>query len=151
MKPVRTHRYVLQGLLAASALALASISSFVVADQLKFKLTGEVEVPAVITKASGDADITINSDMTVSGKVMTSGISATTVHIHLGKAGDNGPVIITLVKSGDNGWVIPDGTKLSESHYKSYLAGGLYVNAYSAVYKSGEIRGQLKPLIKLAK
>jgi hypothetical protein len=90
-------------------------------------------------------DITINKDMTVSGKIMTSGIAATMAHIHNGKAGSNGPVIVTLTKNGDNGWMVPAGAKLSETEFKAFMADELYVNVHSAENKGGEIRGQLMP------
>ena len=48
-----------RGILVATTLALASISGFAIADELKFKLTGAMEVPPVITAATGNADITI--------------------------------------------------------------------------------------------
>jgi hypothetical protein len=77
--------------------------------------------------------------------VMTSGVAATMAHIHVGKAGTNGPVAVTLNKSGDNVWKVPDGTKLSEAQYQAYKAGELYVNVHSPENKGGEIRGQLNP------
>ena len=83
--------------------------------------------------------------MTVSGGITTAGIAATAAHIHLGKAGTNGMVVIGLVKNGDNAWSVPPGAKLTDEQYKAYLAGELYVNVHSAANKGGEIRGQLMP------
>ena len=134
-----------RGILVATTLALASISGFAIADELKFKLTGAMEVPPVITAATGNADITINKDMTVKGKIMTSGIAGSMAHIHHGKVGVNGPTIVTLSKDGDNGWAVPAGAKMSEAEFKAYMAGDLYVNVHSAEHKGGEIRGQLMP------
>lgn len=136
-------RLALPGILAATAVALASFALPAAADDLKFKLSGDMEVPPVSTMAAGDAAITIKPDMSVSGKVMTSGLAGTMAHIHIGKAGTNGPVVITLTKSGDNGWMVPEGSKLSEPQYQAYKAGELYVNVHSADHKPGEIRGQL--------
>jgi hypothetical protein len=138
-------RLALPGILAAIAVALASFAMPAVADDVKFKLSGDMEVPPVSTKAAGDGTITIKPDMSVSGKVMTTGLAATMAHIHIGKAGANGPVVIMLTKSGDNGWMVPEGSKLSEAEYKAYKAGELYVNIHSAEHKPGEIRGQLMP------
>jgi len=95
--------------------------------------------------ATGEGAITIKPDMSVSGKVMTSGLTATMAHIHIGKVGTNGAVVITLSKSGDNGWMVPEGSKLSADQYQAYKAGELYVNVHSAEHKPGEIRGQLMP------
>jgi hypothetical protein len=138
-------RLAMPGILAVTALALALFATPVAADDLKFKLSGDMEVPPVSTMAAGDASITIKPDMSVSGKVMTSGLAGTMAHIHFGKAGSNGPVIITLAKSGDNGWMVPEGSKLSEAEYKAYQAGELYINVHTADHKPGEIRGQLMP------
>lgn len=95
-------RLALPGILAVAAIALATFSMPAFADDISFKLSGAMEVPPVTTKASGEGMITIKPDMSVSGKVMTSGMAATMAHIHIGKAGANGPVVITLNKSGDN-------------------------------------------------
>lgn len=136
-------RPALPGILAATALQLFALPSL--AGDVKFKLSGDAEVPPVTTMATGDGTITIKPDMSVSGKVMTSGLAGTMAHIHIGKAGTNGPVIITLSKSGDNDWMVPAGSKLSEAQYQAYKAGELYVNVHTAAHKPGEIRGQLMP------
>jgi len=138
-------RLALPGIVTATAVALASFALPAAADDVKFKLSGDMEVPPVTTKAAGDAAITVKPDMSVSGKVTTSGLAGTMAHIHIGKAGTNGPVVVTLTKSGDNGWMVPDGSKLSEAEYKAYKAGELYINVHSADHKPGEIRGQMMP------
>lgn len=138
-------RLVLPGSIVATALVLAGFALPAGADDLKFRLSGDMEVPPVTTKAAGDAAITVKPDMSVSGKITTSGLAGTMAHIHIGKAGTNGPVVVTLSKSGDNGWMVPDGSKLSDAEYKAYKAGELYVNVHSAEHKPGEIRGQMMP------
>lgn len=145
MNSIPSIRRFLPGIVAAATLALSAFSISATADELLFKLSGDAEVPPVATTASGTGAITINPDMTVSGKVTTSGVAATMAHIHVGKAGANGAVVVTLAKSGDNVWLVPDGTRLSEAAYQSYKAGELYVNVHSAEHKAGEIRGQLNP------
>lgn len=138
-------RPALPGILAATAITLMTFALPVAADALKFKLSGDMEVPPVTTMAMGEGNITIKPDMTVAGQIMTSGLAATMAHIHLGKAGSNGPVVITLTRNGDNGWLVPEGSKLNEAQYQAYKAGELYVNIHSAEHKAGEIRGQLMP------
>lgn len=151
MNTFPNRRLALPGILAVAAISLAAFSMPAFADDIKFKLSGDMEVPPVATKASGDGVITIKPDMSVSGKVMTSGLAGTMAHIHIGKAGANGPVVITLTKSGDNGWMVPDGSKLSADQYEAYKAGELYVNVHSADHKPGEIRGQLMPAMTAPK
>jgi hypothetical protein len=141
-------------LVAAAALALTGCETMSSAwDSTKsvftgdnVKLTGAEEVPPVKTSASGSGTITVKDDKTVSGSVKTEGVVGTVAHIHMGKAGANGPVIITLTKSSDgNTWSVPAGAKLTDAQYEAYKASGLYVNVHSAANKGGEVRGQIKP------
>jgi hypothetical protein len=125
-------------------LIAATITSVAAADEVKFKLSGDNEVPPVSTMAVGNAAIYVLPDMSVSGAVITSGVVGTMAHIHRGALGVNGPVLITLEKSGDNGWTVPAAAKLTEEQYRLYQAGELYINVHSADHKGGEIRGQMK-------
>jgi CHRD domain len=61
-------------------------------------LTGNDEVPAVKTSATGSGSIIVGADKSVKGSVTTANIAATAAHIHVGAAGSNGPVIIPLTK-----------------------------------------------------
>jgi hypothetical protein len=138
MKTISKLRHaVLLCVIAASATALA--------EEVKISLGGAQEVPPVSTMAAGNGVLTINKDMSVSGGIATTGVAGTMAHIHVGKAGANGPVAVTLARNGDNGWVAPPGAMLTEAQYKAYLAGELYVNVHSEAHKGGEIRGQLTP------
>ena len=120
------------------------------------KLTGGQEVPPVGGNSSGSTDITVTltkcaaSTTSLScpqafGTVTTSGFVGTAAHIHRGKAGQNGPVIIPLVKTGENSWAVPDRTFVSDSDFGGYQDGELYVNVHSANNPNGEVRGQLVP------
>lgn len=144
MNNIHRLRFTAPGLLV-TAFILASLSNPLVAEDLKVTLSGAAEVPPVSTMASGDALISIKNDMRVSGKVITSGLAATMAHIHLGKAGVNGPVLIGLTRQGDNDWVVPEGSMLNASSYQAYQDGELYINVHSNDHKAGEIRGQLNP------
>ena len=133
------------GTIAAAVISVAAYSGMAFGDQVKVTLSGDQEVPAVKTSASGGGTITINADKTVSGSVTTTGVAGTMAHIHIAAAGKNGPVIVPLTKSGDNTWSAAAGAKLTDAQYEAYKAGDLYVNVHSAENKGGEIRGQLKP------
>jgi hypothetical protein len=109
------------------------------------KLGGDQEVPPVTTSANGMGKITVTDDGSVSGSVSVQGLAPTMAHIHLGAAGKNGPVIITLTKTAEGVWSVPPGAKLTAEQLKSYQAGELYVNVHTEANKGGEIRAQIKP------
>ena len=122
----------------------------------KTVLTGEKEVPPVTTTASGLSDISVRTGKCPSagsssdcnnlvGTIQTTGINATAAHVHQGPAGQNGPVIVTLVKTGNDVWSVPVGTVLTDAQYQAYLKGDLYVNVHTDAYKGGEIRAQIRP------
>ena len=131
---------------------IALAASFVVgtfgtalAVDVKVKLTGDQEVPAVASTATGVGSIVIKDDKSVSGSIKTTGIEGTVAHIHLAEPGKNGPPIITLTKNAENTWSVPEASKLTDEQYKAFKEGNLYVNVHSAEHKGGEIRTQLKP------
>lgn len=135
----------------AVLLCIVAGATTALADEVKVNLTGAHEVPPVSTKAAGSGVLTVNQDMSVSGGIATTGIAATAAHIHVGKAGANGPVAIGLTRNGENGWLVPPGAKLTEEQYRAYQAGDLYINVHSAEHKSGEIRAQLpKPMAAMS-
>jgi hypothetical protein len=113
--------------------------------EVAVRLTGDQEVPAVTSAATGVGTLVIKNDHSVSGSIKTTGIEGTMAHIHLAEPGKNGPPIITLTKTADNTWSVPEGSKLTDDQFKSFKEGNLYVNVHSAEHKGGEIRTQLKP------
>ena len=129
----------------AGAMLLTGWASASMAEAVNVSLSGDQEVPAVKTAASGSGTFQINDDKTVSGSVQVSGMDAVAAHIHQAAAGQNGPVIIPLSKGSNNEWSVGSGAKLSDEQYKVFKDGGLYVNVHSKAHQSGEIRGQLKP------
>ena len=131
----------------ALVFALVSFGSYPIiamAADIKVKLTGAEEVPAVKSPGTGTGTITIGTDKTVSGSVKTTGITGTAAHIHEAATGKNGPVVIPLVKDGDT-YSVPPGAKLTDAQFASFKAGNLYVNVHTAANPGGELRGQLKP------
>ena len=134
-------------LLSGSVLAMLMVflAGAASAADVKVMLSGNQEVPAVTTSASGSGTITVGDDQSISGGVTTTGVAGTAAHIHLAAAGQNGPVAVPLTKSGDNGWAVPAGAKLTDAQFAAFKAGNLYVNVHSATNKGGEIRGQITP------
>jgi hypothetical protein len=119
-------------------------------------LSGTEEVPPVTTTASGTTDITVRPSKcpstassgnchTVTGTVWTKGLAATAAHIHQAAAGQNGPVIVTLVKVSDDVWTVPGGTVFTDDQFATYWQGLMYVNVHTDANKGGELRVQLKP------
>jgi hypothetical protein len=132
-----------RALIAATAFIV--LSGTALAADIKVSLSGAEETPAVSTKASGTAMITIGADHSISGTIKTTGMDGTMAHVHVGAAGQSGPSIITLTKGADGAWVIPPSSMLTDEQFANFKAGLLYVNVHSAEHKPGEIRGQLKP------
>jgi hypothetical protein len=130
---------------SAVIVLFAGYAGSVLSDEVKVTLSGNQEIPPVTTSASGTGTFTVGADKSVSGSVTVSGMSATVAHIHEAAAGTTGSIVIPLTKISDNVWAVPAGAKLTEAQYESYKAGNLYYNVHSAAYKSGEIRGQIKP------
>lgn len=126
------------------AAALACTSAAALAESMNVKLSGDQEVPAVKSSGSGSGSITINDDGSVSGSVTAEGFTPTAAHIHEGKAGANGKVIVPFTKEG-NKFSAPAGAKLTDDQMKAFKAGDLYVNIHSAAHPGGEVRAQLKP------
>ena len=127
----------------ALTVLLAACGSMGMGPVGKVSLTGASEVPAVTTTATGSGMIRVASDHTVTGSISTTGIDGKAAHIHLAPKGSNGPVIVPLTKVADGSWIVPEGAKLTDSQYASYVAGDMYVNVHSAANPAGEIRGQL--------
>jgi hypothetical protein len=126
------------------AAAMAIASTVALAETMNVKLTGEQEVPPVQGSSSGSGTVTINNDGSVSASVSASGFTPTAAHIHEGKAGTNGKVIVPFTKEGDK-FVAPPGAKLTPDQMKAFKDGDLYVNIHSAAHPGGEVRAQLKP------
>jgi hypothetical protein len=120
------------------------------------RLTGGQEIPPVGGNNTGSTDIVIyltkcpvsttsNACPQAFGTVTVTGFTATAAHIHRGKAGANGPVVVTLTKTGENSFAVPDRFFVSDSDYGAYTDNELYVNVHSANNPNGEVRGQLRP------
>ena len=105
--------------------------------------TGDQEVPAVDTAATGAGAFTLNTTTgALSGSVTITGMTANMAHIHEGEAGANGGVILGL-EGTDGVWSVPSSTMLDADQMMTMQAAGYYTNFHSAAFPSGEIRGQV--------
>ena len=145
MKPMPSRHSLRLRPLAGALSVLFFATGVALASDVKVSLSGAQEVPPVASSAMGSGTITINADKSVTGKIMTQGISGVAAHIHDAAMGKNGPVAVPLVRDGDGQWTVAAGAKLTDAQYAEFQKGDLYVNVHSAAHPDGEIRGQLKP------
>lgn len=109
------------------------------------QLGGEQEVDPTSSTATGSGFLVLNPiTRAISGEIELSGIDATAAHIHSGAVGANGAILVTLIDHGGHGhFTVPDNTVLSAADMDTLRKGGLYFNAHSAAFPTGEIRGQI--------
>jgi hypothetical protein len=128
-------------------------------------LSGGEEVPAVATRAQGQAIFQLSKDgLGLRYKLIVANIeNVTMAHIHLAPAGQNGPVVAWLYPSapppvlieGRFSGVLAEGT-LTAGSLVGLLAGqdlsalieeiengNAYVNVHTTQYPAGEVRGQI--------
>jgi len=150
--------------LIAVTITMISATTFsnhiVLAQNQKFnaKLSGQQEVPPVQTTASGMAWFKPMQDKMWFKLNVTDMQGVTQAHIHTGKQGENGPILVTLYKSDTpqpiNGKLAYGNitANLLEGPMKgkqiSDLAtamsnGSTYVNVHTEKHPNGEIRGQI--------
>jgi hypothetical protein len=125
--------------------------------KFEFNLTGSEEVPPIQTNATSMAEI---SAYTVAGDTITYRVNAMNIkdvtagHIHLGKPGENGPIVFTMFKYdpprnevSESGTITADkleGPMKGKKVYDVALAGSngsLYMNIHTVENPNGEIRG----------
>jgi trimeric autotransporter adhesin len=112
-------------------------------------LSPSSEVPAVDSKASGKATVTIDGNQ-LSFKVEVSNIdNATMAHIHAGAAGANGGVLVPLYKgdgsAGYSGTLAEGKATVEANVIEAIKSGNAYVNVHTKANPKGELRGQLVP------
>ena len=119
-------------------------------------LTGAREVPAVVSSASGTASFVLTGTL-VTYTISTTGFSSplTVGHVHLGAAGETGPVIVPFNITAQSGTVVTGAidvgapitfgniTISGDSLRRLFENGKAYVNLHTAGFPGGEIRGQV--------
>jgi hypothetical protein len=129
------------------------------AQEQKFmaKLSAQEEVPPTTSQATGMAEFTPMGTDSVMYNVNATNIEGVTAgHIHLGKQGENGPVVVTLFKYdspmnqvSESGSFTADkfegpwaGKQISDAA-TAMTNGETYVNIHTEQNPNGEIRGQI--------
>lgn len=127
-------------------------------------LSGENEVPPVQTSATGEAEFTVLENDTIKYVVQinsTGMFNASAAHIHAGKEGENGEVVIDLLGTPtskdkvtaygmifrgnltDAGLKGPMQGQTLDDLITAMDSGDTYVNVHTAANPDGEIRGQI--------
>ena len=150
--------------LAAASTIMTNIPKALATTQIYVAtLSGDKEVPPVTTQATGTAGFSQPhlNNMTYGIKVSNIG-NVTMAHIHQGKEGQNGPVIVTLFKADNATGTGPVegqlvGGTISNDKLEGPLAGKsvevdlvkviedgeAYVNVHTTENPDGAIRGQI--------
>lgn len=111
-------------------------------------LAGDQEFPATGSTGSGNATLQVHlSTGVVSGSLVLAGMTTTAAHVHDGYAGTNGPVLLGLEQRAGSAdtFDLPAGSTLTAQQVDKLLEGALYLNAHSAAFPAGEVRGQIVP------
>jgi hypothetical protein len=145
MKPTKLIAVFAALAIACVALAGAAGAASTAGTPVSAKLNVKAEVPAPKGgKGTGSFTGTLNGSK-LTWKLTWGTLSgpANAAHIHLGKAGKAGNVVVPLCagatcKSGVHGTVT-----LKAAVLKALKAGGTYVNIHTAKNPAGEIRGQV--------
>lgn len=138
-----------------TTLVLAAGLAAAQADLINFTIsaTGAQEGSTDLSPATGGGIATFDTVAnTLSVSVFFTGLTApaTASHIHLGAAGVNGGVILSLVPytpAATAGSVVSGPLAFPTANIASLLAGDTYWNIHDSVYPGGEIRGQLVPVL----
>ena len=145
-----------------AALAIVGITSWltnsVVAQEQKFvaTLSGQEEVPPTNSQATGMAEFTITGE-NAEYSVNASNIQGVTAgHIHSGKQGENGPIVVTLIKNDSPTNEVSETGSITADKLEGPMAGKqltdlitamsngeTYVNIHTEQNPNGEIRGQI--------
>ena len=113
---------------------------------LTTKMTGSQENPPTPSLAAGTGIFSVDPvTRALSARVVTSGLTSTAAHIHVGAVGANAPVAVAFIQTepGSGIWIPPANTILTADQYQSFISGGTYFNVHSAAFPGGEIRGQI--------
>lgn len=116
-------------------------------------LSGANEVPSVNTDARGLGIFRFNSTLdTLMYDIALQGLGTeiTGAHLHIGKKGETGSVVIDLSDSVSNNRISGKayGVDMTRAVVNAMIRGDIYVNVHTKKYTKGEIRGQLVSAIR---
>ncbi|MCA9305120.1 MAG: CHRD domain-containing protein [Phycisphaerales bacterium] len=131
---------------AAAGTALAGTTNFFA------NLSGNNEVPAISTTATGTATAVyddIANTLSVQWDIMglMGNPASPGSHIHNGAPDENGPVVFPF-HNPDGTWPLAGSavwTDVPSGMVDALFAGGLYFNFHTDMFPGGEVRGQIVP------
>lgn len=105
------------------------------------------EVPSGSTEnGSATAEITLDLDSNeLSGAVTLDGVTATSVSLRLGVAGESGAEVIAFDESSATSWTVPQDAALSTEERDNLDAGLFYIDVATTSLPDGALRAQLLP------
>src|SRR5436190_742844 len=127
----------LSAMLIVAVCVLGTREGFAVGPPGALTLTGDDEVPAVKTSATGSGSI-------AKGPPTQAMDAATPVMKSPSTTSSGGQDSGSTDTQQRSEWTVPEGTRLSDDQFQSYKAGNMYVNVLSAANPGGEIRAQIK-------
>jgi hypothetical protein len=143
--------------LALAGLAVIAVPALAATSKFKATLNGKTEVPKTTSKATGTATFTVASNgKSIKYTLKATGLSgsAQAAHVHFGKPGKAGPVVInicpkpcSLPKSGtltSKQFAKAPGVANFAAAVKDLKKGDAYVNIHTKKFPAGEIRGNIK-------
>jgi hypothetical protein len=160
MSQIRTMCMIVLAVALASLVITTTNSSYAQNQQYRAKLDGNNEVPPVNTTAEGVINFKTKNDM-MTWKMNVTGITeGTGAHIHQGKIGENGDIVVDLMKVSkhsdtakgmimrgnvtDSSLTGPMEGKTVADLQTAMTNGDTYVNVHTDDHPDGEIRGQVK-------
>ena len=151
---------VVAALVSLILVASTTTQSYAQNEKYRAKLDGNNEVPPVNTTSEGVINFKTKSG-TMTWKMNVTGITdATGAHIHQGKIGENGDIVVDLMKVSkhsdtakgmimrgnvtDSSLTGPMAGQTLADLQTAMTNGDTYVNVHTDDHPDGEIRGQLK-------
>ncbi|MGA9525150.1 MAG: CHRD domain-containing protein [Myxococcaceae bacterium] len=140
--------------LRIAAVVAAAVCLVGCGEKVETTLSGDQQVPAVTTSATGTATAELYGEtLEVEGSfeglqsdlLVAAGSSA---HVHRAARGASGPIVfnLTVTPAADNrSGTFKGSSTLSADDLENYRNGLLYVNVHSTDHPTGEIRGQIEP------
>ncbi|PYQ26359.1 MAG: hypothetical protein DMF56_24715 [Acidobacteria bacterium] len=109
-------------------------------DSLSFPMSGAQNVPPSTSTATGNCSVDLSDDaMSMRTQCRHNVVNATSVHLHSGPPGVNGPVAFDLPTAQFFTLTVP----MTPRMVADFAAGFLYVDVHSTDAPQGEIRGQI--------